>query len=422
MSFKSASGGSHSPSSAPSSSVAGPNIPLILICGSIIALMSFGPRSTMGMFLLPMTEVRGWSREAFALALAIQNLAWGAAQPFVGMIADRYGTARMLAAGGFLYAAGLVMMAFAESTFMLNVSAGILIGIGIAASSFALVIAAFGRVVTPAQRSLAFGIGTASGSMGQFVFAFLAPLLIDGLGWQMALIAMASLMMTIGVFAVALKGKAAPAPGTAVADQNLKQALAEAFGTRGYILLTFGFFVCGFHVAFITVHLPPYIADLGLEPFWGGAAIATIGLFNIVGSLASGYIGGRYSKPIFLSLIYLSRAVVIALFLFLPPSPLTVMLFAGAMGLLWLSTVPPTSGLVAVMFGPRYMATLFGFVFFSHQVGSFLGIWLGGRLYDETGSYDAIWWLGIALGLFAAVVHWPIREAPVARLATAPAE
>ncbi|MBA5778437.1 MFS transporter [Stappia sp. F7233] len=422
MSTASSSDVSPPPSSAPSSTIARPNIPLILICGCVIAMMSFGPRSTMGMFLLPMTEANGWSREAFALALAIQNLAWGAAQPFVGMIADRYGTARMLTIGGFLYAAGLLLMAFAESTFMLNVSAGILIGIGIAASSFALVIAAFGRVVSPAQRSLAFGIGTASGSMGQFVFAFLAPLLIDGLGWQMALVSMAGLMMTIGLFAMALKGKAAASSTTAVAEQNLRQALAEAFNTRGYILLTFGFFVCGFHVAFITVHLPPYIADIGLDPFWGGAAIATIGLFNIFGSLASGYIGGRYPKPIFLSLIYLSRAAVIAIFLFAPPSPLTVMLFAGAMGLLWLSTVPPTSGLVAVMFGPRYMATLFGFVFFSHQLGSFLGIWLGGKLYDETGSYDAIWWLGIALGLFAALVHWPIREEPVARLATAPAE
>ncbi len=314
-------------------------------------------------------------------------------------------------------------MANADSVLMLQASAGIMIGIGIAASSFTLVIAAFGRVVTPAQRSLAFGIGTASGSMGQFVFAFVAAPLIDGLGWQMALIVMASLMLVVIPLAIALKGKPAHAPAHAgEKDQSLKEALAEAFGTRGFLLLTFGFFVCGFHVAFITVHLPPYIADLGIDPFWGGASIALIGLFNIVGSLASGYIGGRFPKPMLLSLIYLARAAVIFVFLMSPASPLTVILFAGAMGLLWLSTIPPTSGLVAVMFGPRYMATLFGFVFLSHQLGSFLGIWLGGRLYDQTGSYDAIWWIGIALGIIAAIVHWPIKEQPVERLVSAPAE
>lgn len=400
-----------------------PNIALIIVCGCVIALLSFGPRSTLGLFLLPMTEAHGWSREAFALALAIQNLAWGAAQPFVGMLADRFGTARVLAMGAALYALGLTAMAYSESALMLQMSAGITIGLGIASSSFTLVIAAFGRVVAPAQRSLAFGIGTASGSLGQFVFAFIAAPLIDGLGWQMTLIAMAGLILAVAPLAIALKGKPAAAPAhLGEKDQGLKEAIAEAFGTRGYILLTFGFFVCGFHVAFITVHLPPFIADLGIDPFWGGASIALIGLFNIVGSLTSGYIGGRFPKPLLLSLIYLARAAVIFLFLMTPASPLTVMLFAGAMGLLWLSTIPPTSGLVAVMFGPRYMATLFGFVFFSHQLGSFTGIWLGGRLYDQTGSYDAIWWIGIALGLLAAIVHWPIQERPVERLATAPAE
>ncbi|MXN66056.1 MFS transporter [Stappia sp. GBMRC 2046] len=413
---------SRSSAASPLSS-ARPNVPLIIVCGCLIALLSFGPRSALGMFLLPMTEARGWSREIFALALAIQNLTWGAAQPFAGMLADRYGTARVFAAGVVIYAIGLVAMAYAQTPVWLHVSAGVMIGIGIASSSFALVIAAFGRVVTAEQRSMAFGIGTASGSMGQFVFGFLAPPLIDGLGWQVALIAMGGVMLAVLPLTFALRGKSVHTPTHAhEKEQNLKQAVAEAFGTRGYILLTFGFFVCGFHVAFITVHLPPYIVDLGLEPFWGGLSIALIGLFNIFGSLASGYIGGRFSKPYLLSVIYLSRAFAIFIFLMVPPTPFTVMVFAGVMGLLWLSTVPPTSGLVAVMFGPRYMGTLFGFVFFSHQLGSFLGIWLGGKLYDETGSYDTIWWLGIALGLFAAVVHWPIREAPVERLASVPAE
>ncbi|EFO34399.1 major facilitator transporter [Roseibium sp. TrichSKD4] len=397
-----------------------PNVPLVIICGCLIALLSFGPRSAMGFFFQPMTEARDWSRELFALAIAIQNLVWGAGQPFAGMMADRYGTWKTMTLGAVLYALGLYLMVDAETPVALHVSAGILIGLGIAFSSFSLVIAAFGRVVTPEQRSLAFGIGTASGSMGQFLFAPMGTSLIANFGWQDTLIVFSGMMLLIPFLAIALKGKPDTSSASpAVANQNMTAAIAEAFGTRGYLLLTFGFFVCGFHVAFITVHLPPYIADLGLDPTWGATAIALIGLFNIAGSLASGYIGGKYSKPIFLSLIYLARAIVITIFILVPITPLTVLVFSAMMGLLWLSTVPPTSGLVAVMFGPRYMATLFGFVFFSHQVGSFLGVWLGGKLYDETGSYDAIWWVGIALGLFAAVVHWPIKEQPVPRLAEA---
>lgn len=396
---------------------AGVNVGLVVICGCAIALMSFGPRSAMGLFFQPMTEAQGWSREVFALSIAIQNLLWGAGQPIAGMMADRFGTWKTLTLGALLYSAGLYMMSMADTPLVLHVSAGILIGLGIAFSSFTLVLAAFGRAVTPEKRSLAFGIGTASGSLGQFIFAPLGIAFIDGFGWQQTLVIFSGLTMMIPLFAIALKGKAPTSDSPMVRDQSLKSALAEAFGTRGYILLTLGFFVCGFHVAFITVHLPPYIADLGLDPAWGATSLAIIGLCNIVGSLLSGYIGGRYSKAIFLSWIYAARAVVILLFILIPVSPVTILLFSGAMGLLWLSTVPPTSGLVAVMFGPRYMATLFGFVFFSHQIGSFLGIWLGGRLYDETGSYDMIWWIGIALGVFAAIVHWPIQERPVERLA-----
>ncbi len=398
----------------------GPNIGLIVVCGCMIALLSFGPRSAMGLFFQPMTEARDWSREIFGLAIAIQNLMWGIGQPIAGMMADRFGTWKTMAFGTVLYCSGLLLMVDAESAVALHVSAGVLVGLGVAFSSFSLVLAAFGRSVRPEQRSLAFGIGTASGSLGQFLFAPLGASLIVGIGWQQTLIVFAGLMALVPLLAVTLRGRAsAPASSGPVADQSLTAAMAEAFNTRGYILLTFGFFVCGFHVAFITVHLPPYIADLGMDPSWGAWAIALIGLCNIVGSLASGYIGGRYSKPIFLSLIYLARAVAITIFILVPASPLTVMIFSGVMGLLWLSTVPPTSGLVAVMFGPRYMATLFGFVFLSHQIGSFLGVWLGGRLYDQTGSYDAIWWAGIALGIFAAIVHWPIQEKPVERLAEA---
>lgn len=401
----------------------GPNVPLVIVCGCVIALLSFGPRSAMGFFFQPMTVAHDWSREIFALAIAIQNLIWGAAQPVAGMMADRYGTWKTLSLGAVLYTIGLLLMAQAETPMALHLSGGVLIGLGIAFSSFSLVIAAFGRVVTPEQRSIAFGIGTASGSLGQFVFAPLGNFLIEGIGWQETLIVFSGLLMAIPFLAIALRGRPhAPATMGLGQDQSLFQAMAEAFGTRGFILLTLGFFVCGFHVAFITVHLPPYIADLGLDPSWGAIAIALIGLCNIAGSLISGYVGGRYSKSHFLSLIYFARAIVITIFILVPASPLTVLLFAAAMGFLWLSTVPPTSGLVAVMFGPRYMATLFGFVFFSHQIGSFLGVWLGGYLYDTTGSYDAIWWMGIALGLFAAVIHWPIKEQPVARLAGQPAE
>ncbi|WP_305984213.1 MFS transporter [Roseibium sp. MMSF_3544] len=401
----------------------GPNVPLIIVCGCLIALISFGPRSAMGLFFQPMTDARDWSRELFALAVAIQNLMWGIGQPFAGMIAERFGTWKSMTLGALMYCAGLLLMIDAQSAVALHVSAGVLIGLGVAFSSFSLVLAAFGRSVSPEQRSLAFGIGTASGSLGQFLFAPLGATLIEHMGWQNTLVIFAGLIAIIPLLAIALRGKSeAPTDASAGADQNLKAAISEAFGTRGFILLTIGFFVCGFHVAFITVHLPPYIADLGLDPSWGGWAIAIIGLCNVFGALASGVIGGRYSKPILLSLIYLGRAIAIFAFIMLPVTPASVLIFSGVMGFLWLSTVPPTSGLVAVMFGPRYMATLFGFVFLSHQIGAFLGVWLGGRLYDETGSYDAIWWCGIVLGILAAIIHWPIEEKPVPRLAQQAAE
>jgi MFS family permease len=386
-------------------------LPVVIVAGCLISLLSFGPRSVMGLFLAPMTEARGWSREIFALSIAIQNLLWGIGQPIAGAIADRWGSGRVLAAGGLIYAGGLALMAWAPTPLWLHVSAGVMIGIGMAAASFTIVLAALGRRVPPEKRSIVFGIGTAAGSMGQFIFAPFGQTMIQSFGWGEALLILALVTLAIPVLSIALAGRPG-AEGQVIREQSFGQALSEAFAHRSYLLLTAGFFVCGFHVAFITAHLPAFIVDRGLDPRIGAWSLALIGLFNVIGSLASGYIGQHYSKPIFLALIYFLRAVAITLFVLLPVTPVSVLVFAATIGLLWLSTVPPTSGLVAIMFGPKYMGTLMGIVFFSHQVGAFLGVWLGGRLYDQTGSYDVVWWLGVALGIFAGIVHLPIREAP----------
>jgi MFS family permease len=393
-------------------------LPLVIVAGCLIALFSNGPRTIMGLFLAPVTDAHGWSREIFALSIAVQNIMWGIGQPLAGAVADRYGSARVLAAGGVLYAAGVALMAWAPTPLWLIVSAGVLVGLGMAAASFYIVLTAFAQRVPVEKRTIVFGIGMAAGSMGQFLFAPIGQALIQTFGWAEALVILGALMLAIPLFAVALAGRT-PAYAGAIRDQTFREALSTAVTHRGYLLLTAGFFVCGFHIAIILTHLPPYIADLGLDPRIGAWSLAVIGLFNVVGSLASGWIGQHYSKPIFLALIYLARAVVIALFVLLPATPLSVLAFAASMGLLWLSTVAPTSGLVAVMFGPKFMGTLVGIVFVSHQVGAFLGVWLAGRLYDQTGSYDIVWWLGVALGLFAAIVHWPIEERPVRAVAPA---
>jgi predicted MFS family arabinose efflux permease len=309
-------------------------------------------------------------------------------------------------------------MAWAPTPLWLNVSAGLLIGIGMAAGSFTIVLAAFGRRVPAEKRSIVFGVGTAAGSMGQFVFAPFGQALIQNFGWAEALVVLAVVTLAIPVLSLALIGKPGEA-GQAIREQTFGQALSEAFAHRSYLLLTAGFFVCGFHVAFITAHLPAFIVDRGLDPRIGAWSLALIGLFNVIGSLGAGYLGQRQSKPILLSLIYFSRAVAIAIFVLMPVTPVTVLVFAATIGLLWLSTVPPTSGLVAIMFGPKYLGTLMGIVFFSHQVGAFLGVWLGGVLFDRTGSYDVVWWLGVALGVFAAIVHLPIKEAPAYQAAPA---
>jgi MFS family permease len=377
----------------------------------------------LGLFLVPMTDAQGWSREIFALSLAIQNIMWGVGQPVAGAVADKYGTGRVLAFGGLIYAAGLALMAWAPSPAWLHISAGLMIGLGMAAASFSIVLAAFGRRVPPEKRPMVFGIGTAAGSMGQFLFAPMGRAFIADYGWEQALVLMGIIMLAIPMLAYALRGKSdSAAAADYIENQTLTDAVKQAFAHRSYILLVIGFFVCGFHVAFITAHMPAYLDDLGMDPALGAWSLALIGLFNVIGSLASGVIAGKYSKPIFLALIYLARAVIIALFLLLPVSALTVLVFSATMGLLWLSTVPPTSALVAIMFGPKYMATLMGIVFFNHQVGAFLGVWLGGRLYDTTGSYDIVWYLGIALGILAAIVHWPIKEARADSPLATPAE
>ncbi len=387
-----------------------------IFCACFIALLAFGPRSAMGFFQLPILEDNGWERATFGMAMALQNLFWGIGQPLFGVIADKFGTWRVLASGALLYAAGLVVMALAPSPAWLHIGGGIMVGLGVAACSFGVVLASLARLVSAEKRSFAFGLGTAAGSAGMFAFAPISQGLIDALGWSDSLIAIGIFMLVIPLLAIPLRGNSSTsAIAAAEFEQSVRQALHEAFSNRGYLLLTAGFFVCGFQVAFITAHFPAYISDLGIAAKWAVVAISLIGFFNIIGSLASGIIGQRYSKPIFLALIYLGRSAAFTAFLLIPQTPTTVVIFSVVIGLLWLSTVAPTNALVAVMFGTRYLGMLGGIVFFSHQVGSFLGVWMGGVLYDASGSYDVVWWLGVALGIFAAVVHWPIREEPVQR-------
>ncbi|MEZ5799327.1 MAG: MFS transporter [Nitratireductor sp.] len=389
---------------------------MLVICGCLIAMLTFGPRSTMGFFQDPMLAMRGWDRTTFGLAMAIQNIIWGIGQPFFGAVSDRYGTWRVLALSGIFYFSGLYIMSIAESATMLHLSGGVLIGLGIAAGSFSIVMAAFARNVPPEMRTIVFGIGTAAGSAGMAFFAPLSVAMIANLGWQDSMVWMSLMMLAIPVLAIPfIKGSKGGKATVQEMEQTFGEALKEALGHQSYVLLVAGFFVCGFQVAFITVHFPPYLNEIGIEAKYAGIALMLIGLFNIVGSIASGFIGQRYSKPIFLSLIYIGRSIAVTAFLLLPQSPTSVVIFACVMGLLWLSTVAPTNSLVAGMFGTRYLGMLGGVVFLSHQVGSFLGVWLGGYLFDLYGTYNPVWWLGVGLGIFAAIVHWPIKEAAVVR-------
>lgn len=389
---------------------------LIIVAGALIAMLTFGPRSAMGFFQLPMLHDTGWDRSTFALAMAIQNLAWGLGQPLFGALADKYGTGRVLTLSGLLYACGLILMSTAHSVPVLYVSGGVMVGLAVGAGSFGTILSAFARNVTPEQRSVAFGIGTAAGSAGMFLFAPLSQALISTYGWSDSLVYIALLMLLVPVLAYPLRGNSSSGTQSqSEIKQTVGEALREAFGHQSYLLLTSGFFVCGFQVAFITAHFPAYLGDIGIAPAYAVIAMALIGFFNIIGSFGAGMIGQRYSKPYFLAYIYIARSIAVTAFLLLPQTPASVIVFAIVMGLLWLSTVPPTNGLVAIMFGTRHLGLLGGIVFLSHQVGSFLGVWMGGYLYDRFGSYDPVWWLGVALGIFAAVVHWPIQEKPVDR-------
>jgi MFS family permease len=398
-----------------------PAVPLalVIVCGCIIAAIGFGTRGAFGLFTLPVTADLGLTREQWGMAMAIQNLAWGIAQPFAGGLADRYGSARVLALGGLVYAAGVLWMAFSPNAEIMLLSAGIVTGVGIAIASFGVVMAAFGRVVPAEKRSFVFGIATAASSAGQFIFAPLGQGFISAFGWQTALIWLAAILLLIVPLSAALRGRALSTPGQA--DMPFMQALAKAWGHGSYRLLVIGFFVCGFHLAFINVHMPAYLVQCGLSPEVGSWTIAVIGLFNIVGSLLSGYLGGRFPRQLLLATIYFSRAVAIGLFLLIPVTELTAYAFAAAMGLLWLSTVPLTAGLVGLFFGPRYLGMLYGIAFLSHQLGSFVGVWLGGFVYDQTGSYALVWYLGILLGLGSAAIHLPIADRKAPNFASQPA-
>ena len=392
----------------------------VLWCGAAIVTLSMGIRHGFGLWLQPITMERGWTRETFAFALAVQNLAWGLAGPFAGMLADRFGAFRVLAAGGVLYALGLVLMALATSGLAFTGSAGVLLGMAQAGTTYAVIYGVIGRQVDPAKRSWAMGVAAAAGSFGQFLMVPVENWLIAGFGWQSALFILGCAALAIAPLALGLREPEAAAHTGP--RQTVGAAVREAFAYPSFRLLMAGYFVCGFQVVFIGVHLPSYLKDQGMSPQVATVALALIGLFNVFGTYGAGVLGQKLAKRHILASIYLLRSVAIVGFLALPLTPTSVYVFSAVIGLLWLSTVPPTNAVVAQIFGVQYLSMLGGFVFLSHQIGSFLGVWLGGYLYDLWGSYDPVWWLGVLLGLFAAVVHWPIREKPVARPALAPAE
>jgi len=400
-----------------SSDVAQSRRTMVIVMGAacMLLFLSFGTRATFGLFLPPVSADLGWGREVFALAIAIQNIVVGAAQPFVSAYADRFGTGRTVFVGGLTYAAGLWVMAHATGPAEAYLGLGLLVGIGLSGTSFAIVFAAVGRVTPERHRSFALGATGSIGSIGQFAMVPIGQAFLDGYGWSTAL-----LILGAGVLgSVALAGVVRGRPEAQTSTQSLGEALCEARDHNGYRLLICGFFVCGFHVAYVGTHFPAYVTDKGLAPEYGAWALSLVGLFNIVGSFAAGYLGGRFSKRRILSYIYASRALLFSAFILLPASEATVLIFGATMGLLWLSTVPVTSALVAQVFGARYMGTLFAIVFFSHQIGSFLGAWLGGYVFDLTGSYDIVWWIAVGLGVVSAALHWPIDERPVARLQAA---
>jgi MFS family permease len=394
---------------------AGSSPVMVIAAGSIVLLLIFGTRQSFGLFLQPVTAAHGWNREVFAFAIAIQMLLWGVMQPLAGAAADKLGSGRVVALAGLCFAGGLVVMGQATTPLVFDVGAGILIGTGIAGAGFGVIFAAMARVVPANQRSLAFGIGTAVGSFGQFIMVPVSLQLINWLGWSGALLALAAITALSVPLAAGLRGRSEAISG----GQSLTEALREARGHSGYLLLATGYFVCGFHVTFIATHLPAYLVDRGVAADVGAWALALIGLFNVGGSIAAGYLGQRQRKKYLLSGIYFFRSLVILAFVLAPVSPTSALVFASAIGVLWLSTVPLTTGLVGQIFGIRYLGTLTGVVFLSHQMGAVTGVWLGGKLYDATGSYDVVWWIAIVLGFTAAALHYPINDRPLVRPAMA---
>ena len=389
----------------------------VLLCGAAIVTLSMGIRHGFGLWLQPITMDRGWSRETFAFAIAIQNLAWGAAGPIAGGLADRFGAFRVLIAGSLLYALGLVLMGLATSGLAFTGSAGLLLGLAQSGTTYAIVYGVIGRNVAPDKRSWAMGVAAAAGSFGQFLMVPVENWLIGDFGWQQALFILGCVALAIAPLAIGLKEP--PFQKAAGVHQSMGQALHEAFAYPSFRWLMAGYFVCGFQVVFIGVHMPSYLKDHGLTPNVATTALALIGLFNVIGTYAAGSLGQRLPKRYILSSIYALRSLAIVIFLSVPLTPWSVYIFAAAMGVLWLSTVPPTNAVVAQIFGVQYLSMLGGFVFFSHQIGSFLGVWLGGKLYDTTGSYDIVWWIAVALGIFAAIANLPVKESAIAR--TAPA-
>ena len=388
----------------------------VLACGAAIVTLSMGIRHGFGLWLQPITQAQGWTRETFAFAMAIQNLSWGLFAIFAGMLADKFGGYRVLIVGAVLYAAGLAGMALSSSTLLFALTAGVLIGAAQAGTTYAIIYGIIGRQIPAERRSWAMGMAAAAGSFGQFLMVPVEGFLIANFGWQQALLVLGATALLIAPLAWGLREPGFNGQGTPPKrEQSIAQALREAFGYRSFQLLMAGYFVCGFQVVFIGVHMPSYLKDNGLSPQVASTALALIGLFNVLGTYAAGVLGQQLAKRKILAFIYLMRSLAITLFLLAPLTPWSVYVFASAMGLLWLSTVPPTNAIVAQIFGVAHLSMLGGFVFFSHQVGSFMGVWLGGYLYDRTGSYDIVWYISIALGIFAAVVNWPVRETPIQR-------
>lgn len=387
----------------------------VLACGAAIVTLSMGVRHGFGLWLQPITQDMGWSRENFAFALAVQNLAWGFFGIFAGMAADRFGAFRVLLVGSLLYALGLAGMALSPTPFLFMLTAGLVIGAAQAGTTYAVIYGVIGRQIPAEKRSWAMGVAAAAGSFGQFLMVPVEGWLIGGFGWQNALLILGTGVLLIMPLALFLREPGFTGGAAPKREQTIGQALREAFGYRSFQLLMAGYFVCGFQVVFIGVHMPSYLKDNGLSPQVASYALALIGLFNVIGTYAAGALGQRMAKRHILAFIYLARSVAIVLFLWAPLTPTSVYIFSAVMGVLWLSTVPPTNAVVAQIFGVAHLSMLGGFVFFSHQIGSFMGVWLGGFLYDKTGSYDIVWYIAIALGVFAALVNLPVRETAIAR-------